>query len=103
MELTKAAGATGEDSDLILLDRKMPVMNGYEAARAIRACGHPAAGEIRIIAMTANAFAEDVRDALASGMDAHVAKPIDLDRLETALQAAGQRPRDGAEMEGSVC
>ncbi len=83
--------------DAILMDVQMPVMNGYEAARAIRTCGHPAAEEIRIIAMTANAFAEDVRDALASGMDAHVAKPIDLDRLEAALRAAEQRPRGGAQ------
>ena len=55
----------------------MPVMNGYEATRAIRALTREDAGAIPIIAMTANAFAEDVQAALEAGMTAHVAKPID--------------------------
>ena len=70
---------------LILMDIQMPEMNGYEAARAIRGMKREDAGRIPIIAMTANAFAEDVQDALDAGMDAHVAKPIDMEILKTAL------------------
>lgn len=71
--------------DLILTDIQMPVMNGYEAARAIRAGTHPCAKEIPIVAMTANAFAEDVREAMDAGMDAHVPKPIDMKHLESVI------------------
>ncbi|WP_050696922.1 hybrid sensor histidine kinase/response regulator [Anaeromassilibacillus senegalensis] len=71
--------------DAILMDIQMPVMNGYEAAREIRACGHPQAKRILIVAMTANVFAEDVLAAKNAGMDAHVAKPIDLARLYQVL------------------
>mgnify|MGYP002301596922 CR=1 FL=1 len=63
---------------------EMPVMNGYEAAKAIRASGR-ADADIPIIAMTANAFAEDERQALACGMNAHVAKPIDVHTLERVV------------------
>lgn len=72
--------------DLILMDVQMPVMNGYEATRAIRACSHPNAKSIPIIAMTANAFADDIRDALNAGMNAHVAKPVDMDKLQIAVR-----------------
>ncbi|MCM1100107.1 MAG: response regulator [Clostridium sp.] len=72
---------------LILMDVQMPVMNGYEAARAIRALDHPMSEIIPIIAMTANAFAEDVRDALEAGMNAHVAKPVDMTVLEQTARA----------------
>ena len=68
--------------DMIFMDVQMPVMNGHDAARAIRAMDRPDAGTIPIIAMTANAFAEDERQALAAGMNAHVAKPIDVHILE---------------------
>ena len=71
---------------LILMDVQMPVMNGYEATRAIRKSGHPLARTIPIIAMTANAFAEDVRDALDAGMNAHVAKPVDMAMLEQTVR-----------------
>ena len=71
--------------DLILMDVQMPIMNGYEATAAIRASAHPLAKGIPIIAMTANAFAEDIKNALDSGMDAHVAKPVDLGLLEVAV------------------
>ncbi len=67
--------------DMILMDVQMPVMNGYEATRAIRASAHPEAASIPIVAMTANTFAEDVRNAMDAGMDAHLAKPIDLDAM----------------------
>ena len=72
--------------DAILMDIQMPVMNGYEATRAIRAGGHPSAQSVAIIAMTANAFVDDIRNALESGMDAHVAKPIVLDQLKRTIQ-----------------
>ena len=71
--------------DAVLMDIRMPKMNGYEAARAIRGMEREDAARIPIIAMTANAFAEDVQDALDAGMDAHVAKPIDMEILKTAL------------------
>ena len=72
--------------DLILMDVQMPVMNGYMATRAIRASAHPSAKAIPIIAMTANAFADDVRDALEAGMDAHIAKPVQIDTLKSTIQ-----------------
>lgn len=71
---------------LILMDVQMPVMNGYDATRAIRGLSHPLAAGIPIIAMTANAFAEDIRDALEAGMDAHVAKPVDMAVLEQTVR-----------------
>ena len=72
---------------MILMDVQMPVMNGYEATKAIRDLGHPLALTIPIIAMTANAFAEDIRDALEAGMNAHVAKPVDMSVLEQTVKA----------------
>ncbi len=74
--------------DAILMDIQMPKMNGYEATRVIRSMEHPDAGKIPIIAMTANAFAEDVRASAAAGMNAHVAKPIDMERLKAELRKA---------------
>lgn len=72
--------------DAILMDIQMPKMNGYEATRAIRALERPDAGTIPIIAMTANAFAEDIQSALEAGMNAHVAKPIDIKALLATLK-----------------
>ncbi|WP_295579390.1 response regulator [uncultured Oscillibacter sp.] len=69
--------ANGMHYDLILMDVQMPVMDGYDATRAIRKSGHPRAERIPIIAMTADAFREDVARAAAAGMDGHLAKPID--------------------------
>ena len=80
--------------DLILMDVQMPVMNGYEATRTIRDLGHPLALTIPIIAMTANAFAEDIRDALEAGMNAHVAKPIDMAVLEQTVRAVLETQSD---------
>ncbi len=75
--------------DLILMDVQMPVMNGYEATKAIRALKRRDAGSIPILAMTANAFSEDVEKSLASGMNGHISKPIDLkevfDKIASAL------------------
>ncbi len=71
--------------DIIFMDIQMPVMNGYEAARAIRECKHKNAKSIPIIAMTANAFDDDVKAALDAGMNAHLAKPIDMDKLKALV------------------
>ncbi len=71
--------------DAILMDVQMPVMNGYEASRKIRAMNREDAKEITIIAMTANAFAEDVKDALDAGMNVHVSKPIDMELLKKTV------------------
>lgn len=70
------------------MDIQMPEMNGYEAARAIRGLDRPDARTVPIIAMTANAFSEDVQAALAAGMTAHVAKPIDTAILQSTLRRA---------------
>ena len=72
--------------DAVLMDIQMPVMDGYTAAGKIRACGHPDAAVIPIAAMTANAFAEDVQNALSAGMDAHIAKPADPEILRETLK-----------------
>lgn len=75
-----------EDYDAILMDIQMPNMNGYEAAKAIRNSQNPLGRTIPIIAMTANAFSEDVQRCLDSGMNAHLAKPIDIAVLEKTLR-----------------
>ena len=67
--------------DIIPMDVMMPEMNGLEATQAIRSSGHPQAASIPIIAMTANAFSEDIRRSKEAGMNAHLAKPIDEKRL----------------------
>lgn len=72
--------------DLILMDVQMPEMDGLAATRAIRACGAPGAASIPIVAMTANAFKEDVENCIAAGMNGHIAKPIDVDRLMEELE-----------------
>ena len=74
-------GSAKGSFDAILMDIQMPVMNGYEAAQAIRSSTHPQSATIPIIAMTANAFAEDIKNALSAGMNAHIAKPIDPQKL----------------------
>ena len=71
--------------DVILMDIRMPVMNGYEAAKAIRALDRPDVN-LPIIAMTADAFSDDVQHCLDSGMNAHIAKPIDMDKLLVQLE-----------------
>ena len=72
--------------DAILMDVQMPVMNGYEATKAIRALNRKDAEKIPIIAMTANAFAEDEKDALDAGMNVHLAKPIDVALLKKVIR-----------------
>ena len=80
--------------DAILMDVQMPVMNGHEAARAIRALEREDAGRIPIIAMTANAFSEDEKAALDAGMDAHVAKPLNMDLLKKVIRQCVRRKED---------
>lgn len=72
--------------DVILMDIMMPVMNGLEAARAIRKSGHPDAGTIPIIAVSANAFADDVQASRESGMNDHLSKPIDYTKVTEVIR-----------------
>ena len=81
----KVAAAKAGDYDAILMDIQMPIMNGYDAARKIRALENSALSKIPIIAMTANAFSEDVKAALDAGMNAHIAKPIDVPKMLETL------------------
>jgi PAS domain S-box len=90
VEAVKKFGAHSEEYDLIFMDIHMPIMDGYEATREIRAGAQAAAKQIPIIAMTANAFKEDVERCKASGMNDHVSKPIDrsmmLDKMKIWLK-----------------
>ena len=78
--------ADADTYDLILMDIQMPVMNGYQATKAIRALDDPAKAGIPIVAMTANAFEEDRKEALEVGMDGYVAKPINIEKLMLTLE-----------------
>ena len=74
--------------NLILMDIQMPNMNGYKAAQIIRAMDDPVKRDIPIFAMTANAFEEDKRDALAAGMNGHIAKPVNVNKLMEMIASA---------------
>ena len=87
------------DYDAILTDVQMPVMNGLEAARAIRGGKNPLGRTIPIIAMTANVFSSDVRDCLEAGMSAHIPKPLDMKQLKKTLYAI-YRTQSDADREG---
>ena len=80
-----SSGSEG-DFDLIFMDIQMPVMNGYEATAAIRTSNIPDARSIPIVAMTANAFAEDVQLARSAGMNEHISKPLDMTRLRDVMR-----------------
>ena len=82
----KFAGSVPGYYDVILMDIMMPYMNGWDAARKIRTLQRPDADQIPIIAMSANAFAEDIINSHISGMNWHLAKPVDADKLEKALK-----------------
>ena len=71
--------------DLIISDIMMPNMDGYEATRCIRACKEKGGDSVKIIAVTSDTHSEDVRRILSSGMDAHVAKPVDIKALKAAI------------------
>ena len=73
--------------DMILMDVQMPVMNGYEATKAIRRSSHELAKTIPIIAMTANAFSEDIQHSLAAGMNAHISKPVDMKMMQKTIRS----------------
>ena len=81
-----AAARPGE-FDAVLMDVQMPVMDGYAATRAIRALPDAARAAVPILAMTANAFSEDVQAALDAGMDGHIAKPLDVEKMIETLSA----------------
>lgn len=89
---------------LILMDIQMPIMTGYQATRAIRESGRPDAKSIPIIALTANAFAEDVNRARQAGMNAHLAKPLTPEALEKAMRtwipSSGQNHKGGSAAAG---
>lgn len=78
-----------DEYNFILMDIQMPVMNGYEATKAIRESTHPNAKTVPIIAMTANAFAEDIHKSLNSGMNDHIAKPISTESIKNTLEKLG--------------
>lgn len=93
---TAANGSIGYDKfvqsknntyNIIFMDIQMPVMNGYEAAKAIRQSTHPQANTIPILAMTANAFTQDIQNSLESGMNGHIAKPISIEAISKAVHA----------------
>ncbi len=77
--------AEGKYYDVILMDIQMPNMNGYQAAAAIRKMDDPSKAGIPIVAMTANAFEEDKKNAYAAGMNAHLAKPVDIEKMTETL------------------
>ncbi len=85
LAVERFAEAGEGEFDAILMDVQMPVMNGYDATRAIRALQRRDAAKIPIIAMTANAFAEDEKEALAAGMNVHLSKPIDVNLLKQVI------------------
>ena len=78
--------STPDYYDAILMDIRMPIMNGLQAAHAIRALNRTDAKTIPIIAMTANAFDEDIKASLAAGMNAHLAKPVDPEKMFQILE-----------------
>ena len=73
-------------NNAILMDIRMPVMTGYEATKALRALARPDAATIPIIAMTADAFSDDIQRCLDCGMNEHIAKPIDVDQVLEILE-----------------
>ena len=85
------AGSAPGEFDGILMDMQMPVMDGCQAAEKIRSMNRPDAGSVPIVAVTANAFAEDLAATTAAGMNAHVSKPIDFDLLFQTLSELMER------------
>lgn len=79
--LNKIEASSHGDYQAVLMDVQMPVMNGYEATKAIRALENRKLADIPIIAMTANAFTEDIQAAKDAGMNGHIAKPIDMEKV----------------------
>ena len=89
--MERFTGSKPGDFDLILMDIQMPVMDGFEATKIIRQSAHPMAASIPIIALTANAFDEDMKRSVESGMNGHLSKPLDVDEvLRVIAQAVGK-------------
>ena len=86
LDMLEAAHAKHTPYNLVLLDWKMPEMDGLEATAAIRALDRPDAKTIPIVAMTANAFDEDVQQSLQAGMNAHLSKPVEPEHLYQTLE-----------------
>ena len=84
----------GDAYDLILMDVQMPVMDGYQAVRAIRQSAHPRAKSIPIVAMTADAFHEDIVKANEAGMNGHLSKPIDSNLLYQMIETVIAAPQE---------
>lgn len=82
--------------DVVLMDVQMPVMDGYEATKAIRSLDNEELSRVPIIAMTANAFSEDVKKALDAGMDAHISKPVNVDKIKETLKEVLEKDRHKA-------
>ena len=85
--MEKVSHSLPDPYDLILMDIQMPVMDGIEATKAIRALSDPRLANIPIVAMTANAFEEDRQRVLSAGMNGHLGKPINVDKLFSTLQS----------------
>ena len=83
---------------MILMDVQMPVMNGYEATKAIRQSSHELAKTIPVIAMTANAFSEDIQHSLAAGMNAHISKPVEMEVLKKTIKSIKINAGGGAQI-----
>ena len=91
-EAVELFSASEEDTfDFILMDMQMPIMGGCEATRIIRSMPRNDAKTIPIIAVTANAFSEDISETMAAGMNAHISKPIDLNILYSTLESLSQK------------
>ena len=84
--LEKFSAAPENYYDIIFMDVQMPVMGGYESTRRIRTLARPDAQTVWIVAMTANAFVEDIRQSKEAGMNEHISKPVDLERLQDVLR-----------------
>ena len=90
-----AVGQYEEDNpDVLLIDVQMPVMDGYQAVRAIRQSAHPRAKSIPIVAMTADAFHEDIVKANEAGMNGHLSKPIDSNLLYQMIETVIAAPQE---------
>ncbi|MEA5019783.1 MAG: ATP-binding protein [Gordonibacter sp.] len=89
--------------DVVLMDVQMPLMDGYEATRRIRTLDRCDAQTVPIIAMSANAFSEDIHASLESGMNAHLSKPIDMRRVLEAIATHTRRSREGAACKSGCC
>lgn len=86
LAVERFSASAESEFDAILMDVQMPVMNGYEATKAIRNLNRGDAKKIPIIAMTANAFAEDEKEALRAGMNVHLTKPVDMELLRQIIR-----------------